>query len=78
VIGGRFAETVLKYPGFRMYASSVLVAYDGDHFDKGIRLSLIDFAHTYLNVEEFGGRAGDPALDDGVAKGIATLCSLTV
>jgi hypothetical protein len=77
IVGGRFAETVLKYPGFRMYASSVLVAYDGDHIERGIRLFLIDFAHTYLNIGEFGGRADDPALDDGVAKGIATLCSLT-
>ena len=72
-IYGKFAETMTAFPGFRMYASSVLVAYDGDHLEKGIRVLLIDFAHTYLNVEDEGGKADDPELDDGVIKGIGAL-----
>jgi hypothetical protein len=77
VIAGRFAETVTKYPGFRMYASSVLAAYDGDDMGKGIRVVLIDFAHTFLNIADAGGSIDDPYLNDGVAKGLATLCALT-
>jgi hypothetical protein len=77
VIAGKFAETALKYPGFRMYASSVLVAYDGDRPEGGLRILLIDFAHTFLNIADEGGDINDTTLDDGVEKGLQTLVDLS-
>jgi hypothetical protein len=77
VIAGRLAETTLEAPGFRMYASSILVAYDGDAPDRGLRVKLIDFAHTFGDIAAAGGDPRDRSLDDGVAKGLATLIDLS-
>ena len=73
IIYGRLAQTIAEHPGYRMYASSVLVAYDGDHPEKGLRCCLIDFAHTFLNIEDEGGKIDDPSLNDGVMLGLDTL-----
>ena len=75
-IYGKLAEMLLEYPGFRMYASSVLAVYDGDHLEKGIRVAIIDFAHTYVNVAEEGGNVNDHGLDDGVLKGVGAIIEL--
>ncbi|KAH0795979.1 Inositol polyphosphate kinase family protein [Histomonas meleagridis] len=73
IIYGKLAQTIAEHPGYRMYASSILVAYDGDHPEKGIRCCLIDFAHTFINIEEDGGKIDDPTLNDGVMLGLDTL-----
>jgi hypothetical protein len=69
-----FQATVDANPGFRMYAASVLTAYDGDA-PADIRVLLIDFAHTHLAIDEEGYNSGDRVYDDGVRKGITALVS---
>lgn len=76
IILGKIAQTRKENPGFRMYAGSVLIAYDGDHLEKGVRACLIDFAHTYLNVENEGAKADDPSLEDNILLGVRTLINL--
>ncbi|OHS92891.1 inositol polyphosphate kinase family protein [Tritrichomonas foetus] len=73
IILGKFAEMRQKYPGFRIYSSSLLIIYDGDAPEKGISVKLIDLAHSYLNVEEHGGKADDPDLEDNVILGVRNL-----
>lgn len=81
-----YAESVREFPGLRIYASSVLIGYDGDSIlrekenktkDTEVRLALIDFAHMYLDVEAAGGDNKDPTFDDGVLKGLNSLVSIT-
>lgn len=76
IILGKIAQTRKENPGFRMYAGSVLIAYDGDHLEKGVRSCLIDFAHTYINVETEGARADDPSLEDNILLGVRSLINL--
>lgn len=73
-----FAATVQQCHGFRMYAASVLVTYDGDAPERGVRCSLIDFAHTFRNIEDEQGnpRTTDKAYDDGVLFGFESLINL--
>jgi hypothetical protein len=71
-IWGTFSDTVGQYPGFRMYASSVLVAYDGDAPTE-IRVVLIDFAHTHMSIDKEGFDREDAQYDDGVLDGITSL-----
>ena len=73
-----FESNLKQNPGFRMYASSVLVAYDGDNLDKGIRCCLIDFAHTFMNIEEEEGnpKITDDSFNDGVLFGLNSLINL--
>ena len=76
IILGKVSETRKLNPGFRMYASSVLIGYDGDHPENGIRVCVIDFAHTYLNVETDGGKIDDPELEDNIQLGLRTLINM--
>lgn len=73
---GKIAETRITFPGFRMYASSLLIGYDGDHLEKGIRVNLIDFAHTYLNIEADGGNNDDPSFEDNIILGVRSLINM--
>lgn len=77
VIHDKFTEVVKQNPGFRMYASSVLIAYDGDNLEADPRVLLIDFAHTHIDINAAGGDRNDSAFDDGVLKGIETLLAFT-
>lgn len=76
IILGKIAQTRKENPGFRMYAGSILIAYDGDHLEKGVRTCLIDFAHTYLNVESEGASATDPSLEDNILLGVRSLINM--
>jgi hypothetical protein len=67
-----FSETVEAHPGFRMYASSVLAAYDGDNPTE-IRVLLIDFAHTHLSLKDEGFDENNVEYDDGVLEGVVAL-----
>ena len=72
-----FNETMKKFPGFRVYASSILIAYDGDNENSPLCAKLIDFAHLYIDVSSDGGDQKDPQYDDGVIDGLNSLCSIT-
>ncbi|OHT14629.1 hypothetical protein TRFO_14922 [Tritrichomonas foetus] len=68
-----FDETLEKNPGFRMYAASLLVAYDGEKKDQ-LKMLLIDFAHTHINIASEGSYdPDDDEYEDGVLQGLATL-----
>ncbi|OHT04583.1 hypothetical protein TRFO_27909 [Tritrichomonas foetus] len=71
-IYGAFEKTVEENPGFRMYASSLLIAYDGDKPTE-IRAILIDFAHTHISIDAEGADSTDPSFDDGVIQGLTSL-----
>lgn len=70
-----FDETVEKYPGFRMYSSSIFIAYDGDDMsDKSeLRVRFIDLAHAHINIADEGCDLDDEIFDDGVLQGISSL-----
>lgn len=72
-----FSETIHKFPGFRVYASSVLLTYDGDNDNGPLNVKLIDFAHMYLDISADGGDLNDRTLDDGVLDGLNSLCEIT-
>lgn len=72
-----FEGTVKAYPGFRMYASSVLIAYDGDNLENDPKVVLIDFAHTHMDIGEENCDRSNTDYDDGVVKGVQTLIDLT-
>lgn len=59
-------------PGFRMYSSSVLVAYDGDEPTE-VRVLLADFQHTHIDIRKEGHDPDDDEFDDGVLKGLSEL-----
>ena len=72
-----YEASLKKFPGLRIYASSVLVCYDGDADpDKAeLRLALIDFAHMYIDISKEGVKP-DKSYDDGVVYGLKRLRSL--
>ena len=70
----KLTENICRNPGFRVYASSVLIAYDGDDASKPLRCSLIDFAHLYVDIGEY---SADSSYDDGVIKGVETMRAVT-
>lgn len=71
-----YAESMKQFPGLRIYASSVLIGYDGDAPGE-VRASLIDFAHMYLDINENGADINDSTFDDGVLMGLNSLVSIT-
>lgn len=70
-----FDETVQEHPGFRMYSSSIFIAYDGDDMSdqSELRVSFIDLAHAHLNIANEGCDIDDEIFDDGVLQGISSL-----
>nr|AGM32417.1 inositol polyphosphate kinase family protein [Coptotermes formosanus] len=69
----QFEKTLKKFPGFRIYASSLLVLYDGDS-PTSIRTKIIDLAHCHLDINtEYGVSNSDKEYDDGVIKGLENL-----
>ena len=70
-----FDKTVSEHPGFRMYAASVLIAYDGDSPTE-LRTLLIDFAHTHMSLDEEGYDSSNEEYDDGVVKGLTELINI--
>ena len=70
-----FDKTVSEHPGFRMYAASVLIAYDGDKPTE-LRTLLIDFAHTHLSLDDEGYDSGNDEYDDGVVRGLTELINI--
>ena len=69
-----YAATMKAYPGFRVYASSILISYDGD---KPIIVKLIDFAHLYIDIGAEGVDISDPIYDDGVLGALESLCRIS-
>ena len=70
-------KTAKKYPGFRLYGSSVLVTYDGDEDPSTaeLRVGLIDFHNMYLDILSEKENVDD-SYDDGVIYGCKRLKSL--
>ena len=72
-IYGAYEKTLEENPGFRMYAGSLLIAYDGEKKDD-LRLCLIDLAHTHLDItKDHKCDVDDEEYDDGVLQGLASL-----
>lgn len=72
-----YLEMMHEYPGFRMYAGSCLITYDGDDLEKEPRVYLIDFAHTYIDISEDDFDVNDPENFDGVVRGLDTIIAYT-
>lgn len=69
--------TLHQFPGFRIYASSVFIAYDGEAPDDSeIRIKLIDFAHVHFDVSKDGGDPYSRLFDDGVLRGLDSMISM--
>lgn len=70
-----FKETAQQNPGFRMYSSSIFIAYDGDDMSdtSEVRVSFIDLAHAHINLANEGCDINDKQFDDGVLQGISSL-----
>jgi hypothetical protein len=64
-----------EYPYFRIYAGSVMIAYDGDAKDK-IRLKIIDLSHTYLDISKCVDNPDDKQYDDGFLEGLKSLLKI--
>jgi hypothetical protein len=67
-----YNEHLEKNPGFRMYAASILIGYDGDKPTE-LRQVLIDFAHTHLSLKDEGYDPEKSEYDDGVMEGISSM-----
>ena len=74
-----YEKTLQENPGFRVYASSILIAYDGDATHESIddvKVKVIDLAHTYINIAANGADIKDKAYDDGIIIGLKNLAEL--
>jgi hypothetical protein len=69
----KLTETYEKTPNLRLYSASVLAVYDGDSPQPPLRVSLIDFAHAYIDVGKEGGDPNDQDFDDNALKGLKSL-----
>ncbi|KAH0785785.1 inositol hexakisphosphate kinase [Histomonas meleagridis] len=70
-------ETIEIFPKMRLYSASILAVYDGDS-DAPMRVTIIDFAHAYLDVDVEGGDSTDPFYDDNAIKGLQSLIDLLI
>ncbi|KAK8853931.1 hypothetical protein M9Y10_016478 [Tritrichomonas musculus] len=70
-----FEKTLKEHPGFRIYSSSIFIAYDGDDLsDKcDVRVRFIDLAHAHLDLRREGCDIEDEKYDDGVLQGLSSL-----
>jgi hypothetical protein len=57
----------------RLYSASVLICFDADVPASPATLSIIDFAHAYLDVDAQGGNSRDPSFDDNSVLGLQSL-----
>ncbi|KAH0787534.1 Inositol polyphosphate kinase family protein [Histomonas meleagridis] len=71
-----FSSFIEANPGFRIYASSLFMSYDGDDLSKEPRLGLIDFAHSHFDIRTEGYDINDANLDDGVELGLRNLLEI--
>ncbi|KAH0793969.1 inositol hexakisphosphate kinase [Histomonas meleagridis] len=74
-IRSAFLETIEIFPKMRLYSASILAVYDGDS-DAPMKVTIIDFAHAYLDVDIEGGDSTDSFYDDNTVKGLQTLIDL--
>lgn len=70
-------ETREMFPNMRLYSASILAVYDGDS-EAPMKVTVIDFAHAYIDVEAEGGCASDPAFDDNATKGLQSLIDMLI
>ena len=68
-----FDQMYRDIPGFRMYAGSLIITYDGDKPEQKPRINIIDVAHTHLDIDDDGGDTENPRFDDNVLRGLDTL-----
>ncbi|EAY22691.1 Inositol polyphosphate kinase family protein [Trichomonas vaginalis G3] len=75
-----FVEMQKQYPGFRIYASSILVTYDGDakeYTENNVKIMLIDLAHFYIDITKEGADYNNHEFDDGVLLGLNHMVEFT-
>lgn len=66
-----------QFPKFRLYASSLFVAYDNDApEDSEVRIKLIDLAHAHFDIDSDGGNSHSLEFDDGILRGVDSLISI--
>ncbi|OHT09598.1 hypothetical protein TRFO_21488 [Tritrichomonas foetus] len=65
-----------QFPGFRVYASSLFVAYNASVNNSELRVKIIDLAHVHFDVKKDGGEQDVIQYDDGVVRGLDSLISL--
>ena len=73
-----FSKTLEIFPGFRVYASSLLLIYDGDADLNNceLRVKFIDFAHMYLDIRSEDADINNPEYNDNVILGCESLITL--
>lgn len=67
-----YLDTLDTHSGFRMYTPSLIISYDGDRKDE-LRINLLGFNQTHINIQELGFDPNDDQYEDGVLQGLATL-----
>ena len=76
----RFEEDYLdfkrRFPDSRMFSSSIIMCYDGDHTDAPMRVRLIDMVHFHKDIKEIGEDPTNRDTNDGVEFGLKNLCSI--
>ncbi|OHT03803.1 hypothetical protein TRFO_01487 [Tritrichomonas foetus] len=63
-------------PAFRMYAGSLIINFDGDQPDLKPRLTILDFAHTHIDIDHDGGDSDLTRFDDNILRGLDTLIAI--
>ena len=74
----KLTQTLAILPNLRLYSASVLVIYDGDDEARPMSVSIIDFAHAYIDVVAEGGDAKDKSFDDNSVRGLESLLGMTM
>jgi hypothetical protein len=69
----KLQQTYAIAPNIRLYSASVMMLFDGDIRDAPAKVSIIDFAHAYYNVNHEGGDSTDPSFDDNALLGLHSL-----
>ena len=70
-------ETLEIFPNMRLYSASILTVFDGDK-DEPMKVTIIDFAHAYIDIEAEGGDASDPFFDDNASNGLQSLINMLI
>lgn len=73
----KLSETYQYLPNLRLYSASVLAIYDSDKPETPMRVTIIDFAHAYIDVASEGGNPADHSFDDNSLKGLQNLLNMT-
>lgn len=70
------SQTYNQFPYMRLYSASILLIYDNVSEDSPLLISLIDFAHAYIDVQAEGGDPNNHEFDDNALFGLENLIQI--